>query len=318
MKKNKISKLIVIFIVFMLFMGVVQITYAAYSKINTDKVDNTEQDTKKIKKIEIDNIQDIHEDMENPVPLGEIVKVKKISKKQIDVSSVSISKEIESDIKKFTTNDSMNNINNYKTLVRKFDVPNDYRLEIQSLIKNGNDPADIFIAYEFLYDSYGQKNELNNLLNKKALGKSWAEIFKEYNEVHSEFVPRKFKTGYLENLMKDTNITIDDIMNADRISQKEIKDFEELIEMRKQGKTWKEINTELGIINTSEKLPRVSISGADVERYAKEKTLTEGQVKQGLIFASKLDSEAEEILKKIEAGQSKEEIFADYYNQKYR
>ncbi|EMS69227.1 hypothetical protein [Ruminiclostridium cellobioparum] len=142
-------------------------------------------------------------------------------------------------------------------------------------------------------------------------------MFKDYSTEHKEFIPTSFKPGYLEELMKDPKITIDDIMNADRISQKGLEKFKNIIKAKKEGKTWDEISSKLGLVNTAEKLPRVAISEVQVDKYKKSMGLTEKQVIDALVIAGKLGEDDKTTLNKVKAGNKKDDILAQYYEKKY-
>jgi hypothetical protein len=244
--------------------------------------------------------------------------VKREPRQNIDLSSINISKAIESSIKVLDATNAEKNISNCKRMISELNVSEQYQDEIGKQIKIAKNTPDVLIAYDFLSENYGTVNELKGVLKEKVAGKTFAGIFKEYKETHKEFVPGNFKPGYLEELLKTPGISADDIMIADRISQKGLKTFEELIELKKQGKTWREINTGLGIINTSEKIPHISMTSSQVKSQIERSGLTEKQVIEALSMAGRLDQEDTEIVDKVKAGKSKENIFAEAYEKKYR
>ncbi len=53
----------------------------------------------------------------------------------------------------------------------------------------------------------------------KKSNKNWSEIFDKYIKSKKAFKPSSFDSKYLEDIMKNTKISSDDIMIADRISQ---------------------------------------------------------------------------------------------------
>lgn len=244
--------------------------------------------------------------------------VKKEPKKELDISIIQLPIEFESGIKLMDAANADKNLINCKRLILELNVPDLYQNEIGKRIKEKRNVPDILIAYKFLSENYGTVGELEKMLNQKEAGKTFAQLFKEYNETHPEFVPSNFKEGYLEELLKTPGITADDIMIADRISQKGLKTFEELIELRKQGTTWQEINTGFGIINTSEKLPHVSMTSSQVKQQMKQSGLPEKQVVEALVMAGRLDQDSAGVIDKIKAGKQKEDIFAEAYEEKYR
>jgi len=253
----------------------------------------------------------------NSTSLEDSVKITKNSKAQIDVSNFKVSSDIESLITSSDKVSAQKNIQNFKKLLKGLDVSDKNMTEFTALMKKGHKIKDAMIAYEYLYENYGLISELEGLVKSKESGKTWAQAFVNYNKEHKEFVPTSFKPGYLEEIMKDPNITIDDVMNADRISQKGLEKFENIIKAKKEGKTWEGISSSLGLVNTSEKLPRVAISDVQVDKYQKSMGLTKQQVIDTLVIAGKLGEDDATILQKVKAGSKREDILAQYYEKKY-
>lgn len=241
-----------------------------------------------------------------------------VQPKEFDISSVQISQEIENLIRQSDAANADKNITNYKKLLVECNVPENYRNEIERLMKNGHAVPDILISYEFLFNNFGVIKELEGLIAGKESGKTFAQVFKDYNSKVRAFTPSSFKSGDLERLMKIPGITMDDIMIADRISQRGLKSFEDLIGMRKQGKAWKEINTETGMVNTADALPRVGATSTQVDKYTAGTGLTEKQVLEALVIAGKMGKPNDVIIAEVKAGYGKEDIYAKCYDEKYR
>jgi hypothetical protein len=277
------------------------------SKAVVKGVDPSDSDSSKIKP-----------KLDNAISSDAGVVIKKQPKKEIDTSKISLDSDVEGSIKKTDSKNSDKHLNDYKKLLESLQVPDNFRREIEKYMKNGRNVSDVLTAYEFINDNYGDIKELGDIIDKKSKGKAFKDLFKEYNSSHKEFVPTDFKPGYLEDLMKTPGITADDIMIADRISQKGSQKFEDLIEMRKQGKTWMEINSGLGILNTSDKLAHIAITKLQVKNYMDQTGLKEDQVLDALVLAGKLDKDNDEIVNKVKAGEKKEDILAEAYDEKYR
>lgn len=244
-------------------------------------------------------------------------KITKNPQPEIDISKKEIPSEIESIIKNADAKNAEKNIKNYKTLLVKLEVPEQYENKLNELIKAGNKLKDILITYEYLYENYGKIEEIDQILSQRKSNESWTSIFTQYNQGKSEFMPSSFNEEYLENLLKTPGITPDDVMIADRLSSMKLKPFEELIEERKEGKDWKDISVELGMVNTSDKLPRVAVNGNEVQKYIKDGKISEDQVIEAMVIASKVGKQNDEIIKALKAGKKKEELFAQYYDGKY-
>ncbi len=254
----------------------------------------------------------------SPLTVNDLPQSKKQPKKVIDTKGIKISKEIEDYLRTAGGSNAEKNIENYKKLLAEFNVPDKYKNEIEKLFKKGYKVSDVLTAYDFLYGNYGQIDELGMLVDKNEGSKDWSKVFKEYNSSNKEFVPRNFESGYLEKLMNTPGIMADDVMISDRLSQKGIRSFEELISSRKLGRNWKDIKTELGVINTEDKLPRVSVSKSQVEKFVKDNGLEEKTVENTLILAGKLGEDDDLAIKKVKEGCGAEDIYAQFYSKKYR
>lgn len=316
MNKKKLTKLFVIILVFAFASTIVQGAYSSYVKADSNHMINNQEQSPKA--VEIKEVFDLNKKLEKSMPLEDVVKVKKTPKQHKSMGSAVMAKEIETSIKQADIKNGDKNINKYKKLLTELDIPKKFEKEITKQIKSGSKISDVFTAYEFLYHNYGQLEELQVLLNEKTSGKKWAQIFKEYSKNHKKFIPRKFEAGYLESLMQESDLNIDDIMNADRISQKGLETFEKLVMMKKQGKSWKSIKTELGIINTSERLPRIAITRKKVKKHLEKGNLTENQVIDALVISEKFGIDELEVIESVKAGHGNEDIYAKYYNNKYR
>ena len=247
-----------------------------------------------------------------------IVKANKPPKKEIDTSNIEVSEEVLNNIRSSDPGNAEKNMRNYKKLLAEFNVDKQFSQEIEKAIKNGYNAPDIFAAYDFLNENYGQISELDELLKNKKKGLPWSDVFKEYEDIHKEFKPRNFEAGVIEKLLKDSVLTADDVMIADRISQKGLKGFEELLNLRKEGKTWAEINIGLGIVNMQSKFPRFAVTSDQVRVYVKTRGLTEDQVINAIVIAQKMEREEDEIIDKVKSGKKKEDIYSLCYEEKYK
>jgi topoisomerase-4 subunit A len=71
-------------------------------------------------------------------------------------------------------------------------------------------------------------------------------------------------------------------MIADRISQKGLGKFEDLIDEREKDGNWRKIKLGLGILNLEESLYSTAITSADIVKYSSNKSITEEQVIKAL------------------------------------
>lgn len=305
MKKRFMIALTILMVLCML-----QTVYSTYSAVF--KEDEAIEDTNKTKEVP-DGVEKINS---KAMTTGEVQIVEKQPKKEIDINHIKLAADVESTITKQDSTNAAKNIKNFKTLLAERGIPEKLKVEVEKRFKKGYRVPDVLIAYEFLYDNYGQASELEILLDKKKSGKSWVTIFKEYSAAAKPFTPKNFKPGEIDDLVK-AGMTLDDIMIADRISQKGLKGFDELIALRKEGKIWQQINADLEILNTAERLPRIAVTSTQVKEYMTTTRLTEEQVINALTLAQKLGKSDEEMLKKVKSGSKNEDIFAESVSSKY-
>jgi len=241
-----------------------------------------------------------------------------IPKKEIDIDRITLKKEAEDTIISLDGVNADRNITNYKTLLAALDVPSSFQVQIEDMYNNGHRVPEVLTAYDYLYQNYGSIYELEGLVLKRESGTAWKDIFKEYNAKVPEFVPNSFPGGELEKIFKTPGITVDDVIIADRISQLTGRQFDELIEMRGQGKDWKTINESLGMVNTSGELPRVAVTSAQVKKHMAETGLSEEQIIEALVLAQKIDRDGKSIIDKLRSGIEEEAIIAESLEDKYQ
>src|SRR3989339_24690 len=242
MNKKLITKIITIGLVLILLGGAVITTYAAITKVDQVKV--------AVKKT------GVTPKIESPKSITKdelALKVKREPKKEVDISDVNISDDFDKEVRDSDKTNSNKNINNLKKALKELEIPETYRDKIKALIKKGYRLPDILIAYNFLNEYYGKISQIEGLLEKNKNGKTWDVVFNEYTMNKGEFIPTNFDKSYIENLIKTDGISADDIMIADRMAFNGTKKFDELIDIKKTGKNWKDIKVENEIINMEEK-----------------------------------------------------------------
>lgn len=241
---------------------------------------------------------------------------KKPTEVEVDTSKIEIVADVADKIKNSDKKNFDKNLVNYKKVLVQLNVPQEFRDQLEKLIKNDKKVQDILPLYNYLYDNYGTIDELEGLVAKLESGENLGDIIREYNSTHSEFVPTNFENAYLENLLK--TMSIDDIMIADRLSQKGLAKFADLIAQRQSGKTWKTINADLGVINTSDQLPRMSLTHAQVNKCIQDSGLNEKDATDVLVLTWKTGKDYATVTKDLKSGKKQEDISAEAYNEKYK
>lgn len=228
-----------------------------------------------------------------------------------------MSQEIQNLIRAQDEDQFEKNMRNYKEMIVLLNVHDNYKNDIENMVENGKKITDILIAYTFLNETYGKAAQIGALVNKKEAGASWFDIFKQYNTENQAFTPQSFDFDYLESLMKQAGITNDDIMIVDRVSQSTGAAFEDVIDQKTQGQSWKEVNAGYGIVNGQESIPRVSITHDQLKKHTAGGVLSEEQVTETLVTAYKLGLEEQVAIDRVKAGYTVERLFAEALEQKY-
>jgi len=307
MNKKLITKIITIGLVLILLGGAVITTYAAITKVDQVKV--------AVKKT------GVTPKIESPKSITKdelALKVKREPKKEVDISDVNISDDFDKEVRDSDKTNSNKNINNLKKALKELEIPETYRDKIKALIKKGYRLPDILIAYNFLNEYYGKISQIEGLLEKNKNGKTWDVVFNEYTMNKGEFIPTNFDKSYIENLIKTDGISADDIMIADRMAFNGTKKFDELIDIKKTGKNWKDIKVENEIINMEEKLLHTAISGTEIKKITQSGELNEKEAIEALVIAQKMGKTDDEVIAKMKKHEKKEHIYAEYFNQKYK
>ena len=209
------------------------------------------------------------------------------------------------------------NADNYRKFLSELNVHGRYQEEIENMIRDGKRLPDILIAYSYINDKYGTIEEAKAMVGGKTADKTWLTLFEEYDRNNPAFAPQSFDPVYLEQLLNTEGITKDDIMIADRVSQKLDVAFREVMEKRTAKTSWKDINAEYGIINGQEALPYVPVEPDALKKLTQSSGLPEQQVTQAFVIAYRLDSDAETIAAKMRSGYSKTRIYAEYLESRF-
>lgn len=204
----------------------------------------------------------------------------------------------------------------YQQFLTGFTVSPALKSQVEALLKDGYRLGNVMTGYDFLYHGYGTMAELKNMLAEQQRGQSWTALFRGYHSSNN-FIPRAFDGEYLERLTQTPGITSDDIMIADRISQKSGIPFETLIHRMQEGESWRQITEAEGILNGSSTLPRVQVTQEKLQSYG-HLGLSEDSIVEGLVLAYKQGLTEAAVLELAAAGKTQEEILMAGYQEKYQ
>ncbi|QTH43038.1 hypothetical protein J4772_00650 [Cohnella sp. LGH] len=235
----------------------------------------------------------------------------------INADSIVISQQIIEKIQQSDPSNYERNVANYKKLLIELSIHGKFKEEIERLVEANYKLPSILIAYEFLYQSYGQLSDLEPMVASRETGKAWSDIFSEFAKARPVFAPRAFDSDYLEQLMQTPNLTTDDIMIADRVSFAVGKSFEKIIDERLKAISWKAVSADLGLLYNADELPRVQITAEQLDKYTASGKLTEDQVAQAFVIANKVGKSADSVIEQVKEGYSEEAILAQAYSKKY-
>jgi hypothetical protein len=235
----------------------------------------------------------------------------------VSENEIVISQEILNQIQSNGPDEFERNVINFKNMLVSLNVHDQFREEVESLIMEGYPLPNILISYEYLYDNFGLISELEPMVSLKNPEMAWESIFMEYNSDHPPFIPRTFNTTDLEKLMNTPSLSSDDIMIADRVSFVTGKAFADVIGLKLVTANWKAITADLGVLYSADTLPTVQVTTEQINKYTGQDGMTEDQVVEAFVIAHKTGEEAQFVIDRFKAGNSKEAIFADSYIEKY-
>ncbi len=310
MKKFKYKKFVIFFIITVL---IVQIGIGGYTMIGGSIFGNGDDKTATSNNSESRNQIDGNGNSQN----SEMISNTDINSNLEDGADNEISQEILDLIKVSNPENYTQNVDNYRQLLKVLNVHTIFKKEIERLIKAGFKVPDILTAYSFLNDCYGNMADIELLVKEKKSGEQWENIFKDYNKKHPGFVPSNFDSKYLDKLLKTSGIDQDDVMIADRVSQNAEVNFEDVINKKIQGLSWRLINAQYGIVNGREESPHLKLTSEQLAKHVSQTNLPEVEIINALTTANKLGLSADNVLKSIKQGLSKEEIYADVYQAKF-
>lgn len=252
----------------------------------------------------------------NAISEDESVKISNVFSKNIDTSKIILSDYEKGLVRRADTKAYNKNSENYEKILSEFSVTKPYRDEINKLIEKGYAIPNIFIAYNFLNDNYGWIKDLEFLVQENKAGMNWTSIFSKYKSQNKNYKPSDFSFEYLNKIIEQYKLSTEDIMLADRVSQLGGEKFEDIIKEKKNGKSWSEIKEKRGIINLQDGAEKVSIASSEVKKYISN-DFKEQQAIDALVMARKLNKDASIIINEIKSGKSQEDIYAEYYIEKY-
>lgn len=233
------------------------------------------------------------------------------------MDKIIISDEINTLIKESDPLNYEKNIKNYKEFLIMMNVHEKFKGAIESFIKDKYKLPDLIIAYSFLNERYGTLFDFYDMIKSKNKGQKWIDIFNNYEKNNPEFVPRNFNSDYLDNLLSSNKLELDDVMICDRISQKLSKPFEDIIKMKINGDVWRDIKTNLNILNGQSKIDYIPMTKEQIENYSSDGKLSKEKVAEGIVLANKTGKQIEDIIKMMKSGSTKMEILVKYYEEKY-
>lgn len=301
MKKNKLIIITALVLVIVMVQGVI-----SYS-MTGDKVSEINEQLSQEEEQLINEEEQLLEDDKA---------IENISVDVLTLQDIVIKQEVLDMIKKSDEANYEKNIANYKNTLVELNVQKSFKEEIERLVLSGYNLKDVLVAYEFLNINFGKKSELQGFVAKKQQGKSFTGIFSDYNSL-TEFTPRTFEPEYLERLMTEPNIDTDDIMIADIIADKLNKEFDEVISYKLDGLLWKHVNEKLEILSSAQNLPRIMVNNDEIEEYKEQYGLSEDKIVDAFVIAANLKKNVIEILPKFKAGYNREQIFAEFLQNKY-
>lgn len=229
-----------------------------------------------------------------------------------DLQSVTLTEAVKEALLEQYPEASEQAITMYKQFLIEFDVHPLLQESTDQWLLQGVPLSDMLVAYAYLYHQFGVMEEIEPMLAERSSGKTWADLFTQYQETHAPFVPRAFDPELLERLHDTSGMTSDDIMIADMIAFVTEADVEAIIERKMEsGESWQDITAANGILYGAENLPRVPVRMEQIETFLHSTELTEDQIIEGFVLAYKTGADVESVLQRLDEGSTEETIFAE-------
>jgi len=303
------SKIMVIFVIIViLFQGI----YSVFSMMDT-----IEQNKEKGVLNSILSLFNKKVDRETAEPIAQSAVLNE-QQPNVEYKEGEILPEIEEKIRSLYKGNAEKYIKNLKVAVFDYCIPKDYLSKIVEAMEKGKDLNKVLIAYGFIYENYGTISDIDALLTSYTEKGKWANVFKEYHKLYPEYRPSVMNKEVMDKYLVDSSLCIDDLVIAERISQRGLMAFEDLILMKKDGKGWSEIKADLGIINLEDKLQRETIDGSKVEKLIKETNLSEQKLKDAMVFAKKRNKKMDEIINKVKSGSDNDDLLEEYFEERFK
>ena len=239
-------------------------------------------------------------------------KAEKEAEKQEKEQEKEIKKEVKEELKnKIKEKKNQKAVEKFEKFAAELNFPDHYSDKFMELLDKGYDPKEMMIAYDFLSENLGSIDELESLLESKK-NKKWSEIFDAYLKAIPEFNQTDFDAKYLDGILKAGAVTTEDIAFADALAQRTNSDAVEIINQKRDGKSWEEIAVEKRSANTKGKLAKISVTEKELQETMQKNNVDEKQ-------AIKILKKEKKALKhNINKDKSEAEIEQEILEEKYK
>lgn len=185
--------------------------------------------------------------------------------------------------------------------------------QFQDYISENENAENAIMLYDFMYENFYTFEDLNEATERLKNGETLENIFNDYMQRDSNFTPKDYPPGYVESLIFDQNIGIDDLALAEILAFRNLIDFNEIINRLGHGTQMEDICIELNIINNSMQFKTINVTRTEILACEKELEISENEAIDKIVSAKKAKVDTSEVIDFIKSGKSVGEKLVEHY-----
>ena len=232
------------------------------------------------------------------------------------IDSVTVSDEVMDSIG--NSKDSLKNINSYKKIVAKKEIPDIKKAKLDQYIERSDNFESLMILYDYMCDNFFTYQDLDNALKKLSDNYDVEDILNEYLQSEQNYESRLYEDGEIDYLLSLPGITLDDLKIAEIISQRGVISFEDYIVKKTNATDWITFSEEIGLINNTGTVQKILLSDQEIKECAEKTGLSEEESAEKIILLKKANVKDDDITEFIRTKKSFGDIRKESFNKEYR